>query len=151
VELEEIFIAKPTTVIGIRQQVSNDRVDLIAALWSEFGRRNLQHMLPNRLGDDVIALYSDYASDDTAPYNLLLGYAVPPGTAVPRTLATGRTTPGWYRRVRTRGSQPQALIEGWTRVIQSKLDRTFVTDYEVHSSRNRECVEIFVGTTRSYS
>ena len=63
-------------VIGIECRTSNNPEDAprdIPRQWEKFYRENVLQKIPNKVSEEVIALYCDYDGDYTQPYSLVLG------------------------------------------------------------------------------
>jgi len=98
----------------------------------------IAHHIPERLDDVIYAVYSDYEGDHTKPYRLTLGYRMktdfePSGDL--GTLHHVHVEDGDYALMSAAGEQPKALMETWTAIWQSDLDRSFKTDFEVYGQR----------------
>lgn len=110
----------------------------INQLWQHFFEMQIAHHLQERLDDVIYAVYSDYEGDHTKPYRLTIGYRMKDGWAADSnsgTLHQTRVEDGSYAMMSAAGEQPKALIETWTAIWQSDLDRSFKTDFEVYGQR----------------
>ena len=123
-------------VVGLSAVTSGNEnaSEEINALWEDFFKRSIGQDVPNRVDNVIYAVYSDYEGDHTQPYRLTLGYKVTEG-AVADHLHKIDVKTADYAMMGAAGEQPKALIETWTAVWQSDLDRRFETDFEVYGQR----------------
>src|SRR5438105_15879550 len=74
-------------VIGIEARTSNaiettaDRV--IPKQWDEVLRNGVLSRIPNRTDSSIIALYTDYESDEHGPYSYILGAKISAANKIP--------------------------------------------------------------------
>ncbi len=60
-------------VIGIEARTSNDAAsDEIPKLWQKFFSENIKDKIPNKVSSDILSLYTEYESDYTNPYTIVL-------------------------------------------------------------------------------
>lgn len=127
------------TVRGISAVISNAQgraAEDINTLWQDFFTGQVGQRIPERSSDIIYAVYSDYAGDHTQPYRLTLGYVVGDDTVSTQGgLHTVRVESGDYASLRSRGAQPQSLIDTWQAVWASDLERAFRTDFELYGPR----------------
>ena len=102
-ELAEFF------VIGLAERTSNRREisgqGIIGRQWARLYAEGLLQQIPNRIDNDVIAVYADYAGDHTSEYTFLLGARVSSIEQVPKGMIGLLVAfPGPV----TRGSRPSA-------------------------------------------
>lgn len=140
---ESVTEEGPITVIGLAQRQSNDHPERIGSQWHTFFARGGPSQIPERLSDDVYAVYFEYEGDQTKPYSLLLGCAVPAGTTVGSGMSWVTIPRARYARFPANGTQPQALVETWKTIWAAPIQRTFRIDFERHRSPTE--VEVNVG------
>jgi len=128
-------------VVGLSKLITggaDGATEEINQLWQDFFQMQIAHHLPKRLDDVIYAVYSDYEGDHTKPYRLTLGYRMKEtwesGTDI-GTMYHAEVQDGSYALMSAAGEQPKALIETWTAIWQSDLDRSFKTDFEVYGQR----------------
>ncbi len=128
---------KPSiNLIGIECRTSNlpDAAPVdIPKHWQKFYNENVIGKVPNKISNEVIALYCDYEGDYTQPYSLVIGCAVDSLDAIP-TGMVGKIIPSsTYAVFQAVGEHPKALIETWTNIWQqSNLKRSYTGDFEVY-------------------
>lgn len=128
-------------VVGLHARITGNETasEEINALWQRFFEQQVAHDLPARKDDIIYAVYSDYEGDHTQPYCLTIGYRMqddwsPEGRDF-AALVPVQVQGGDYALMGAAGEQPKALIETWTAIWQSDLDRSFKTDFEVYGPR----------------
>ena len=128
------------TVIGLSIVTDNESgAEGINKVWEDFFAKQLGQRLEDvRENDFIYAVYSDYEGDHTKPYRFTLGYKVKDGadiSALENDFTTVQTESGDYAMLSAAGEQPKALVEAWTAIWQSDLDRRFNTDFEIYGPR----------------
>lgn len=122
-------------VVGVSAVITNrdEASEQINALWERFFKESVGQSVSNKVDDIIYAVYSDYEGDYTQPYRLTIGYKVK--SVVPENFYHVRVEEADYAMMSAAGEQPKALIETWTAVWQSDLDRLYKTDFEVYGQR----------------
>jgi predicted transcriptional regulator YdeE len=114
----------------------------IGPLWQRFMQQNLAAQIPNRIGDALIVVYSDYASDEKGDYDYLLGARVSSVDNLPAGMTWKKVEPGRYAVILTeKGQMPGVLQTAWARIWKmtpAELGgkRAFLTDYEIYDQRS---------------
>lgn len=126
------------TLVAVQARIEPDRaMEQIGALWGRFMAEGLLRRIPDRPDDHtIVAAYTDYESDHTGEYTLLLGAptrdtAEPPDGMVRRTFAAQT-----YARIQATGPIPQVVQQTWQSVYTSPLPRAFTADFERYDVRN---------------
>lgn len=154
-----IIIQKPPiNVIGIECRTSNaleDGPQDIPRLWGQFYSEDILNKIPNKVSNEVIALYCDYESDHTQPYSLVIGCPVNSLSDVPPGMVAKTIPGGSYSVFRAIGEYPASLIETWGNIWQTELKRTYTGDYEFYgekfSSGSSQEVEVYIAISfKSY-
>ncbi len=127
----------------------------IGPLWQHFMQQNLAAQIPNRSDGSLIAVYSNYASDETGEYDYLLGARVTSVDNLPASMTAIKVMPGAYAVILTdKGQMPGVLQAAWARIWKMTLAelggrRAYLTDYEIYDQRSANMqsaqVEIHVG------
>jgi len=125
-------------VVGITCRTSNapeaGPVD-IPRLWERFYKEVISNQIPNKLSNEVIALYCDYEGDHTKPYSMIIGCPVSSLESIPEGLV-GKVIPtGSYAKFSAKGEHPNSLIETWGQIWQQELKRTYTGDYELYGEK----------------
>ena len=120
-----------STVISGNEKASEE----INALWQSFFGQSIGQDVDNRVDDVIYAVYSDYEGDHTQPYRLTIGYKIKNEPKMKDHLHHVEIKEAEYAMMSAAGEQPKALMETWTAVWQSDLNRRFETDFEVYGKR----------------
>ncbi|MGH1377831.1 MAG: GyrI-like domain-containing protein [Alphaproteobacteria bacterium] len=124
------------SVVGLSMVTDNETAsEEINALWQNFFEQSVGQDIPNRVDDVIYAVYSDYEGDHTKPYRLTIGYKIDGEPQMKNHLHHVEVKGADYAMMGAIGEQPKALVETWTAVWQSDLDRKFETDFEVYGKR----------------
>lgn len=125
------------TIAGVSIVTDNERgTDDINALWERFFKDQVGQKLEAHKENDLIyAVYSDYEGDHTKPYRLTIGYKLKSTDLALDDLHTVTTETTDYAMLSAAGQQPKALVETWTMIWQSDLDRRFQTDMEIYGPK----------------
>lgn len=128
----------PMMMIGIACRTSNapeaGPYD-IPKLWERFYSENISAQIPNKISNEIVALYCDYEGDYTQPYSLVIGCPVSSLDAVPEGMVAKVIPAASYTIFRAVGEHPASLIEAWGKVWQANLKRTYTFDYEVYGDK----------------
>ena len=152
-------LPEPIYVAGYMIRTSNAKEmggnGEIGKLWGRFMQQNLAAQIPNRIGQTLIVVYSDYASDEKGEYNYLLGAPVTTVDGLPAGLSFRRIPAGQFAVFTTaQGPVAQVLQATWKQIWMSTPSqlggqRAFVADYEIYDQRssdpNNAQVEVHVG------
>jgi predicted transcriptional regulator YdeE len=127
----------------------------IGDVWQRFLGQNLAAKIPNKLGVDLVAIYTDYETDHTGHYTYLLGVPVASIEHLPPGLTLKHVPAGRYAVLHSnRGVIKQVVPELWQRIwamSPSQLGghRTFQVDYEIYDQRaadpDNAQIEVHVG------
>lgn len=141
---------KPETYfIGLELRTSNEECSVAMPAHKEkFFKEDIVSKIPNKVSEDILALYTDYEGDYTMPYSWILGCEVSSLKSVPQGLA-GKTIPASkYAVFTTQKEFPQGLIEVWQDVWTLGLPRLYSSDFEVYRSQfhpqNNPQVKVYI-------
>src|SRR5437868_13867588 len=88
------------TVIGIEARTNNARemsgTGVIASQWARLMKENLLATIPGKTDAAILAVYSDYASDENGEYSFLIGARVSSSAAVPPGMVAYKVPGGRY-------------------------------------------------------
>ena len=137
----------PFTLLGIALRTDNTKAAAeIPQHWERFMKENILAQIPNKKSPNIYALYTDYVSDHTAPYTLLLGCEVAPDTKVPAGFAIKHIPAATYSRIPVSGPHPQGILNAWQTVWRSNIPRSFTSDFEVYGPdfQTKQSLELFI-------
>ena len=125
-----------STIIKDRDEASEQ----INGLWERFFKESVGQSVDSKVDDIIYAVYSDYEGDYTQPYRLTIGYKTQKCEQRDALLRDGKfhmvqVEEADYAMMSAAGEQPKALMETWTAVWQSDLERLYKTDFEVYGQR----------------
>ena len=128
----------PINIVGIECRTSNSPEDGpvdIPQLWGRFYSEDIISKIPNKIANEVIALYCDYESDYTQPYSLVIGCAVSSLDNIPEGMVAKTIPAGSYAVFNAIGEYPTRLMETWGIIWQTELKRTYTGDYEFYGEK----------------
>jgi predicted transcriptional regulator YdeE len=146
-------------VIGIEARTSNAREAtrdaVIPKQWNEVLQDGVLSRIPNRLDSSIIALYTDYESDENGPYTYVLGAKVSAAGKIPQGMVARRVPAGKYAVFTSdRGPVAQVVLKTWKRIwalpnSNAEMRRNYKTDFEVYDERavdpQSTRIDIYVG------
>ncbi|WP_373514516.1 GyrI-like domain-containing protein [Persicitalea sp.] len=139
-------------VIGIAIRTTNENGQAaqdIPALWNKFMSESIADKIPNKTGNEVYCIYTDYEHDHTKPYTTVLGCPVATLENIPKGMMGKAFAMGEYVTYVAKGNIMEGMVIGtWHEIWNSDLPRKFTADFEVYGERaqnpeNAE-VDIFV-------
>ena len=146
------------SVIGIAARTSNAREEgpdgIIPKQWQRFFQEGVRDQIPHRIGKDIYAVYTTYASDHNGEYTYLLGVKVEHGTAPPAGMVAVDVPAGSYAVLTSdKGPLRQVVPAAWKRIFQledgGKIRRAYRSDFEVYDQRSANPedaqIDIFLG------
>lgn len=155
------MIPMPTTyegavVAGIDTRTSYElemspSTSRIAGLWSRFYGEDVLGRIAGKKAPVVpFGVYTDYESDHTGAYRLLVGAAVHDVRGAGEGLQTVTIPAGQYLVFGVEGDMPKAVMEGWAAIWEhfqaSGEKRAYAVDFEVYRGPNK--VDIYISVKR---
>ena len=139
------------SIIGIGIHTSNQTaMEELPELWEKFNIEDIKNKIPNRINDDLLAVYTDYEGDYTKPYLYILGCEVSSVEIVPEGMIAKKIPSAKYEIFTPNGKIPEIVVETWQQIWTPQIDvqRTYAADFEVYkisgNSQNPE-VQIYIG------
>jgi predicted transcriptional regulator YdeE len=145
-------------VIGIEVRTTNAKEatadGVIPRQWQKFFQEGILGKIPNQIGANIYAVYSEYASDHNGEYDFLIGAMVKEGSIAPDGMAAKAVPGGRFAVLTTnKGPLPNVVPQAWQRIFkledEKKLHRTYKADFEVYDQRSRDPqngqLDIYVG------
>lgn len=130
------------TVVGLTVRTTNEKEaggqGQIPQLWQGVISGDKLSQIPNRVGDDMVVVYSDYASDSTGEYNYTLGVRVSSADKVPDGFVVRKIQAGKYAVIQSDQGPPQEVIPAlWQKIAQMTPQqlggaRAYGTDFETY-------------------
>ena len=139
IEDQDSFIVVGVTVRTNNTKEATGQGD-IPGLWQNAIQNGTLETIPNKTGDGMVVVYSDYASDNTGDYNYTLGYRVTSADKIPDGMVARTIHAGKYSVVASESGPPQEVIPAlWQRIAQMTPQqlggaRAYQTDFETYGS-----------------
>lgn len=134
--------------IAIRTDNSAEGLKKISALWQKFYQEKILDKIPDKVSDEIYAIYTDYEGDHTKPYKFILGAKVFDFDNIPTGMISHVIPEQQYAVFNAFGEMPQALIDEWKKVWKSDVKRKFSSDFEIHNEDSNQGedseVEIYI-------
>jgi predicted transcriptional regulator YdeE len=127
----------------------------IGHLWREFLQPNLAAKIPNKVGVDLVAVYTDYETDHTGHYTYLIGLPILSADSLPANLTVKHVPPGRYAVFTSQRGPLQTIgPELWQRIWAMSPEelggeRAFRTDFEIYDQRaanpDNAQIDVYIG------
>lgn len=119
-------------------------------LWQQFERESIFQKIPDKISEEVYAVYFDYDGDHLAPFRYFIGCRVNPESVIPAGLTELIIPEQNYITVTAKGQMPDCIGAAWKEIWQSDYNRLFTYDFEVYDERSRDWsnaeVDIYLST-----
>lgn len=128
-------------VVGISTRTSNangQSATDIEALWQKFWGEEIQSQVPNKISDDIYAVYTDYETDFTGEYTTVIGLSVNSLDHIPEGMTGMTIETTAYQKIVSKGKMPEAILTTWLAIWADKeLDskRAYKADFTVHGKK----------------
>jgi predicted transcriptional regulator YdeE len=145
-------------VIGIEARTTNSKEataeGIIPKQWQKFFQEGILDKIPDKSGQNVYALYTDYVGGRNGEYSFVIGAMVKDGTAAPDGMVAKHVSAGQFAVIASeKGPLPKVVPAAWQAVWKmeddGKLKRSYRTDFEIYDHRARDPqnaqVDIYVG------
>src|SRR5262249_45361210 len=125
-----------------------------AKQWQKFFGEGVLDRIPDRIDQNVYAVYCDYASDHNGEYSFLIGAKVKDGTAPPTVMVAKRIREDRYAAFTSeKGPFAKVVPSVWQKIFPledgGKIKRAYQTDFELYDQRAQDPqngqVDIYVG------
>jgi predicted transcriptional regulator YdeE len=129
-------------IIGISVRTTNESNQAakdIGELWNIFVSENILDKIHNKIDDTVYAIYTDYESDYTKPYTMLLGCKVESVETIPEGMVVKTVKKGVYAQFIAKGDLTKGIVfEEWQKIWKANLNRRYTTDFEVYTTNAQD-------------
>ena len=120
-------------------------------LWQKFEKENFAERIPDKLSDEIYAVYFDYEGDHTKPFSYFIGCKVKIDTHTPQGMDNLIIPTGSFIKVIAKGKMPDCVANSWKVIWNSNIERAYKYDYEIYGERSKDWsnaeVEIFVSNS----
>ena len=131
----------PFQIIGIKVRTTNENGQAasdIGSLWERFMTEGVLEKIPNRLSDDIYAIYTNYESDHTKPYDTILGCSVSSLEGIPDGMISQSFEGGSFTTFIAKGDVTKgAVYDTWVEIWNTKLNRLYTADFEIYGEKAR--------------
>lgn len=124
-----LALPQPTTNANGQSQVD------CGNLWKRFQTEGYRDRIPQKLDDDVLAVYYDYHGTHEHPFSYFIGCCVPQGTPAPEGMDRLTIPGGRYQKVVAQGAIPACVGEAWISIWSQDIPRGYFVDFEVYGER----------------
>ena len=118
------------------------------SLWQKFEKENYAEKIPEKLSNEIFAVYYNYEGDYTKPFSYFIGCKVKDYTEVPEGMDSLIIIGGQYLQFIAKGIMPDCVGDMWKQIWNSGIKRTYQTDFEVYDERSKNWndaeVDIFI-------
>jgi predicted transcriptional regulator YdeE len=132
-------------VIGIECRTSNAKEasgqGCIGQQWQRLMSDGLLGRIPGRADNNIVAIYTDYASDMNGDYTYILGAEVKPGAVAPSGMVITTVKAGRFAVFTSdKGPAQQVVPAAWRRIWELPKsapggDRAYESDFEIYDQR----------------
>lgn len=141
-------------IIGISVEKTNQNgkaIEDLGKLWGRFFSENVIEKIPNKINEEVYAVYTDYENDYRGKYTTIIGMAVSSLDKIPAGLVGRAFEAQNFKKFIAKGEMPNAVGKTWKEIWDkdAELNRSYIYDYEVYGSRSQNGanaeVDIYIG------
>ena len=147
------------TVIGISARTTNAKEmtsqGVIGSMWGRLFQEGIIQSIPNKADANILAVYTDYASDHNGEYTYVLGARVTSDANVPSGMVAKRIPTGKYAVFTSdKGAAPKVVPELWMKINSLPKDatggdRVYRSDFEIYDQRAMDPqnlqIDVFIG------
>jgi len=140
-------------IIGISTRTtnqSNQAQQDLGELWGQFITDNVFANIPNKVSNNIIAIYTDYKSNYTEEYTTIIGVEVSTLDEIPEGLIGREFGAENFTKFTAKGEMPNAVVNTWIEIWNKdgELNRKYSYDLEVYGEKSQNGenseVEIFI-------
>lgn len=147
------------TVVGIATRTSNAREmtadGIIGKQWGRLMQEGLLAKIPNKADQNIVAVYTEYASDHDGEYTFVLGARVKSEESAPAGMVAKKIPAGKFAVFTSeKGAAAKVVPEAWMKINSLPHsavggDREYRADYEIYDERAADPanaqVDVYVG------
>jgi predicted transcriptional regulator YdeE len=143
------------TVIGVSVRTNNTKEQTpdgqIGKTWQRVSQEKFLDKIPNKADKNIVAVYTDYASDKDGDYTFVLGAKVTSDKEVPTGMVSIKIPAGRYAKFTTeKGPAYKVVPDAWKRVWNNPGgERAYQSDFEIYDQRavdpEKSQVDLYVG------
>nr|WP_205600661.1 MULTISPECIES: effector binding domain-containing protein [unclassified Flavobacterium] len=128
-------------VIGISTRTTNENGQSakdIETLWGKFWGEEIQKQIPNKVSDEIYAVYTDYETDFTGAYTTIVGLPVSSLENIPKGFVGITIETAEYQKFVSKGKMPEAVFNTWLEIWGNKelnTKRAYQADFTIHEKK----------------
>jgi predicted transcriptional regulator YdeE len=123
-------------VIGIKIRTTNKEMQAakdIPALWDKFMSENIIEKIPNKEADEIYAIYTNYESDYTEAYDMIIGCRTYSLDEVPSNMYALEIPASLYSEFTAKGKLNDNIVYNkWLEIWNTDLNRAYKADFEIY-------------------
>jgi predicted transcriptional regulator YdeE len=130
-------------IVGLKleNQTTNDNnqssVDC-GNLWQKFETEKVFEIIPNKLSNEIYAVYYESQKDETKPFSYFIGCKVKEKAEIPKGLCELLIPSQNYVKVIAKGVMTGCVTEAWKKIWNSTKNRKFGFDFEIYDERSQD-------------
>lgn len=145
---------KAIKIIGIEVRTTNENgqaLEDLGKLWGRFFSEKIAEQIPNKISNDVYAVYTDYESNYKGKYTTIIGMEVDSLESIPDGMVGRAFSEQKSEKFIAKGELHKAIGETWMQIWEKDevLNRSYLHDYEVYGEKAQDPsnaeIEIFIG------
>lgn len=117
-------------------------------LWQEFEKKNFAEQIPDKISNEIYAVYYVYEGDQTEPFSYFIGCKVKLDTETPQGMDSLVIPEQNYEKVTAKGKIPDCISKSWESIWGSEIKRSYKYDFEVYDERSKDWnnaeIDIFI-------
>ena len=119
-------------------------------LWQNFETGKIFDLIPEKLSNEIYAVYFNYEKDETTPFSYFIGCKVDMNSKTPKGLEEIMIPNQEYCRFKAKGVMTGCITDTWKKIWNSDIKRKFGFDFEVYDERSQDWsnaeVDIYIST-----
>jgi len=134
-------IIQELKIIGISIRTTNQNGQSakdIEAIWTKFWGEKIQEQIPNKVNDNIYAVYTDYETDFNGAYTTIIGLPVSSLEDIPKDFVGITIEKAKYQKFVSKGKMPEAVVNTWMKIWGNKelsQVRAYKADFTVHGKK----------------
>jgi predicted transcriptional regulator YdeE len=106
--------------------------------WQRFEQGSYSDRIPDKLGEEIFAVYHLYEGDYTQPYSYFIGCKVNPETEVPEGMDRLIIPADYYQKIIAKGVMPDCVANAWKEIWADTISRAYHADFEVYGNKSKD-------------
>lgn len=119
-------------------------------LWQKFETGKIFELIPEKLSNEIYAVYFNYEKDESTPFSYFIGCKVDRNSETPKGLKEIMIPTQEYSKFKAKGVMTGCITDTWKEICNSDIKRKFGFDFEVYDERSQDWrnaeVDIYIST-----